>query len=200
MTKVEELKKMYENMGGDPEAVADKTLITEMLDAMSELELSELPDVTADDNGDVLTVVEGAWAKAVAPTALPDVTADDNGDVLTVVEGAWAKATPATDTFVFTGVQGNSWAYVEWDSFNNADIFNALSDRKTMGIAIIRNSATNPSEMRSFTMVGGSTSIQFGRVTSDASSVTYERFTISNQPTSNRVYISTKTINDPATT
>lgn len=66
MTKVEELKKMYENMGGDPEAVADKTLITEMLDAMSELELSELPDVTADDNGDVLTVVDGAWAKAAA--------------------------------------------------------------------------------------------------------------------------------------
>lgn len=63
MTKVEELKKMYENMGGDPEAVADKTLITEMLDAMSELELSGLPDVTADDNGDVLTVVDGAWAK-----------------------------------------------------------------------------------------------------------------------------------------
>lgn len=173
MTKVEELKKMYENMGGDPEAVADKTLITEMLDAMSELELSELPDVTADDNGDVLTVVEGAWA----------------------------KATPATNIFVFTGVQGNSWAYVDWDSFTNADIFNALSDRKTMGIAIIRSSATNPSEMRSFTMVGGSSSsVQFGRVTSDASSVTYERIAISNQPTSNRVYISTKTINDPTTT
>ena len=28
-------------------------------------------------------------------TELPSVTADDNGDVLTVVEGAWAKATPS---------------------------------------------------------------------------------------------------------
>ena len=27
-----------------------------------------LPEVTADDNGDVLTVVEGAWAKAAAPS------------------------------------------------------------------------------------------------------------------------------------
>lgn len=37
---------------------------------------------------------------------LPEVTSDDNGDVLTVVEGAWAKATPSgggvfqiTDTY-----------------------------------------------------------------------------------------------------
>lgn len=56
---------------------------------------SELPAVTSDDNGDVLTVVEGAWAKANPPSSLPAVTGSDNGDVLTVVEGAWAKAAPA---------------------------------------------------------------------------------------------------------
>ena len=28
-------------------------------------------------------------------SSLPDVSADDNGDVLTVVEGEWAKATPS---------------------------------------------------------------------------------------------------------
>lgn len=54
-----------------------------------------LPEVTNDDNGDVLAVVSGAWAKSAAPSSLPAVTRDDNGDVLTVVEGAWAKAAPS---------------------------------------------------------------------------------------------------------
>lgn len=55
-----------------------------------------LPAVSALDNGDVLTVVEGKWQDA-APSAggLPAVTAADNGDVLTVVDGAWNKAAPS---------------------------------------------------------------------------------------------------------
>lgn len=63
---------------------------------------SELPAVTSDDNGDVLTVVSGAWAKADPPSSLPTVTSDDNGDVLTVVEGAWAKAAPSGGLFIVT--------------------------------------------------------------------------------------------------
>ena len=51
---------------------------------------SQLPTVSGSDNGDVLTVVEGAWAKAAPPVELPAVTADDNGKVLKVVDGAWA--------------------------------------------------------------------------------------------------------------
>lgn len=52
---------------------------------------SKLPDVSGSDNGDVLTVVEGAWEKAAIPSQLPSVTGADNGNVLGVVEGAWAK-------------------------------------------------------------------------------------------------------------
>lgn len=63
---------------------------------------SELPAVTSSDNGDVLTVVNGAWAKAEAPSGLPEVTAADNGDVLTVVSGEWAKATPSAAGEGFT--------------------------------------------------------------------------------------------------
>lgn len=58
-----------------------------------------LPVVSSDDNGDVLTVVDGKWSDA-APGGgggggLPPVTSDDNGDVLTVVDGAWDKAAPS---------------------------------------------------------------------------------------------------------
>lgn len=34
-------------------------------------------------------------------SGLPEVTADDNGDVLTVVEGAWGKAAPSLPPFKF---------------------------------------------------------------------------------------------------
>lgn len=66
----------------------------------------ELPAVSSTDNGDVLTVVEGVWAKAAPAEELPAVTSDDAGDVLTVDNtGAWVNAAPsggapmiATDT------------------------------------------------------------------------------------------------------
>ena len=58
---------------------------------------SSLPPVTTDDNGDVLTVVEGEWAKAAVPTELPTVTGDDNGKVLSVANGAWSAENPSTE-------------------------------------------------------------------------------------------------------
>ena len=51
---------------------------------------SSLPSVSSTDNGDVLTVVNGAWDKA-APSGLPAVTSADNGKGLSVQNGAWAK-------------------------------------------------------------------------------------------------------------
>ena len=52
--------------------------------------MKELPKVTSSDNGKLLTVVSGKWAKADAPVELPAVTAGDNGKVLTVADGAWS--------------------------------------------------------------------------------------------------------------
>ena len=58
----------------------------------------EFPDVTSEDNGKVMKVVEGAWAKANEETVLPAVTSDDNSKVLTVVEGVWTKANLPAET------------------------------------------------------------------------------------------------------
>lgn len=56
--------------------------------------LSELSDVnlTSPSDGQVLHYDGTEWINATPVAELPVVTSDDNGDVLTVVEGAWAKA------------------------------------------------------------------------------------------------------------
>lgn len=58
-------------------------------------EAVELPVVSGADNGNVLTVVSGAWAKAAIPSQLPSVTTSDEGSILTVnSSGEWAKGNP----------------------------------------------------------------------------------------------------------
>ena len=54
-----------------------------------------LPEVTSDDNGDVLAVVDGEWSKAPAPSSLPPYTSADKGKVLTVGEGEAEVVIPA---------------------------------------------------------------------------------------------------------
>lgn len=89
----------YENIA-DGIAVSNYVVIPDMINAITQKAAGagiELPAVGKSDNGDVLTVVNGAWSKADAPTELPTVTADDNGKVLKVVDGAWAVAADATE-------------------------------------------------------------------------------------------------------
>lgn len=89
------LKNLYVALGGDLTDVANKVTIPDMINAIATVAVSggDLPAVSSTDNGDVLTVVEGAWAKAALPTPdpeLPAVTAEDNGKILKVVDGVWA--------------------------------------------------------------------------------------------------------------
>lgn len=55
----------------------------------------ELPEVTSSNNGQVLTVVEGAWGAADPSSDLPAVSGADDGKVLAVSNGAWSAQNPS---------------------------------------------------------------------------------------------------------
>lgn len=93
-TTVDALKALYVALGGTASDVADLNVIPDVINKIAEHITSggtaELPTVTAENDGDVLTVVDGAWAAAAPEAELPAVTAEDNGKVLKVVDGEWA--------------------------------------------------------------------------------------------------------------
>ena len=98
------LKALFYSLGGNADAVRDTDDIITILGAMAGLAIGkqlaaakELPKVTAENNGQVLTVVSGAWKAANAAKELPTVAAGDDGKVLTVVSGAWAAAALPAD-------------------------------------------------------------------------------------------------------
>lgn len=97
-----ELTDTYEDIAnGIP--VSDYTVIPDVIMAITKKATggsgASLPDVTVADNGKLLTVVEGAWNKADAPTELPTVTTDDAGKVLAVRGGEWSKVIAHGDRF-----------------------------------------------------------------------------------------------------
>ena len=52
-------------------------------------------DYVTETPGNTNRAVLGSMLDSMSGAGLPEVTADDNGDVLTVVEGEWAKASPS---------------------------------------------------------------------------------------------------------
>jgi hypothetical protein len=110
-TIVGELKDLYVKYGGNLADLKGNETTAEMLDAIEQIMNTGggLPEVTADDNGKVLSVVNGEWNKADAPAELPAVTSDDNGKVLAVANGAWGKADASggNNDFVVTYTDNN---------------------------------------------------------------------------------------------
>lgn len=68
MTNLEAVKAIYVALGGSSDTVANMTVTADVIKATATLISTQgiyaLPAVTADDNGDVLTVVDGAWTNA----------------------------------------------------------------------------------------------------------------------------------------
>ena len=124
-TTVDELKVLYTELGGSAEDVENISTIPDMIAALANVAGStiELPAVSASDNGDVLEVVNGKWAK-VATAKLPATTASDEGSALIVnSSGAWDKgaipaelpAVTAADNGKVLGVTAGAWGKVDAD-------------------------------------------------------------------------------------
>ena len=96
MTTVQALRAIYVALGGTGTDIPDNMEIPAALMKIATAAAStiELPAVTAENAGQVLTVnAQGKWAAANIPSQLPAVSATDNGSVLKVVEGVWAVGT-----------------------------------------------------------------------------------------------------------
>ena len=78
-----------------------QTDLYHMLDANLMPEVDALPQVTTDNNGQTLAVVNGEWAVTAAASGLPTVTTADNDKVLMVVDGAWVAGSIANGDEVY---------------------------------------------------------------------------------------------------
>lgn len=96
-TKKDALKAILTAFGQTTNAKTEKALLFQIAESFQTavdegsivINVLELPDVSASDNGKILGVTNGEWAVIDAPVELPSVSSTDNGKVLGVVEGEW---------------------------------------------------------------------------------------------------------------
>ena len=112
----EALKWIYASLGGDISDLAAVDDITAILNAIAKLDTvqkiksaTELPVVTGDDDGDVLTVVEGAWAKAAPSSGGSD--APDMTMLCTDYSGMWQEATYTLLSGTYAGLKAKLMAH-----------------------------------------------------------------------------------------
>lgn len=63
------LSKLYLKLGGNPQDIRENKSITDYIDDLGDVlqSLAELPGVSSSDNGKVLKVINGTWAKGDVP-------------------------------------------------------------------------------------------------------------------------------------
>lgn len=133
MTIPEALKELYVALGGDADDVANMSTNPELIAKIATIAGggSGLPEVTAEDNGDVLTVVEGAWGKAEpsgGSVLVVDGTINPNAGVATLSKSGREIATAGVPVIVKAD-NGSGYVYFH---LSNADAL------KSQFISVVR--------------------------------------------------------------
>lgn len=105
------LKDLFLGLGGDSSALADNTSVSDYIEDLESAIESKSAALIDDTQASEESVYSSSKVESLIPEPeLPTVTADDNGKVLAVVNGAWtlctmtavADTTTGTVTITFT--------------------------------------------------------------------------------------------------
>lgn len=145
------LKDLFLGLGGDSSALADNSSVSDYIEdlesAIKGAASGELPEVTAEDIGDVLAVVSdgesGAqWGKGEIPSELPSVEAADIGEALIVEsdgEGGaqWGKGTISVpqEITIFDGTISGSTFTLTGD-YTKQDVKTAIESYKPVALRV----------------------------------------------------------------
>ena len=100
------------------------------------IEDSKISDATTWSSNKINSVIENM------PSELPPVTSSDNGNVLTVVEGAWAKATPSGgDCVVIPATYNSGTDLIVFSDITQSEILNLIRSGKF--VVILGKSGSN---------------------------------------------------------
>lgn len=134
MTILDGLKKLYVKLGGTIDEKHSYDDIGRLMEDVGDVinNSSDLPEVTTDDDGKVLKVVDGAWNKGT-DDGLPEVTSDDNNKIMKVINGVWGK--DIQNIIVYRAEYNNDRFNLE--DVTCRDIFNHLNGKGKHNYVVI---------------------------------------------------------------
>lgn len=89
------LKDLFLGLGGNPSALSDNTSVSDYIEDLEGAIKGETSSIIDDTQASESTTYSSSNIESLIPSPeLPTVYEDDNGKVLTVVNGAWAKSNP----------------------------------------------------------------------------------------------------------
>lgn len=136
------LTDLYLGLGGDSKELEDNTKVSDYIEDLEGAIKGASSSLIDDSEASEDTTYSSSKIEAILPDGLPEVTSSDNGDVLTVVQGAWAKATPSGgDCVVIQATYNSGTDLIVFGDYTQAQIYNLINSGKF--VVILGKSGVN---------------------------------------------------------